>query len=108
MTTDRELKIRQIMWSYAVDAAKQLGLTRRDSIDDLLEGQLIMVATPNGMNIGNVTMVYEATETSRHEKYYVNGELLYQYDYDSPVSSWGEHPTMVNHLPKEVVIYVSY
>lgn len=108
MTHPKELKVRQLMWSYAIDAAQQLGLTRRDSIDNLMDGQLVMVATPHGINVGNVNMVYEETETSRHEKYYLNGALLYEHTYDSPVSSWGEYPTLVSHLPKEVMIYVSY
>lgn len=105
---DKELQIRQTMWAATLHVAEQLRLTRRESFDDLMEGQLVLIATPHGMNIGNVKMVYEETETSRHEKFYLNDALLYEHNYDSPVSTWGEHPTTVNHLPAQVVIYVSY
>lgn len=105
---DKELQIRQVMWAATTHTAEQLRLTRRESFDDLMEGQLVLVATPHSMNIGKVKMVYEATETSRHEKFYVNDVLLYEHNYDSPESSWGEHPTTVSHLPEQVVIYVSY
>lgn len=108
MTTDRELKVSQLMWSVSLDTAKQLGLIRRDDIDNLLDGQFIMVATPYSMNIGTVILKYSETETSRTESYYLNGVLLYEHQYDSAVPSWGEHPKLVNHLPKKVVLYVSY
>lgn len=105
---DKELQIRQTMWAATLHVAEQLRLTRRESFDDLMEGQLVLVATPHSMNIGNVRIKYAETETSRQEKFYVDGVLLYEHNYDSPVSTWGEHPTTVSHLPEQVVIYVSY
>lgn len=105
---DKELQIRQVMWAATLHTAEQLRLTRRESFDDLMEGQLVLVATPHSINIGNVKMVYEETETSRTEKFYVEDVLLYEHKYDNPEPTWGEHPTTVSHLPEQVVIYVSY
>lgn len=107
MTAD-DLQVRQVMWASSLFVAENLRMNRREEIDNLWEGQLVMIATPRGMNIGRIKVAHSETENSRHEKYHLNDELLYENTYAGTISDWGEYPTMVSHLPSDSVIYVEY
>jgi hypothetical protein len=104
--TPTDLKVRQIMWSAAVYAAENLHLTRKFKIDHLWDGQLVLLATPNGMNIGKVHITVTEEGTLRHEKCYLNDQLIYEQTHDSEINIWESSPELVSYLPKQVGIFV--
>jgi hypothetical protein len=94
------------MWSAAVYSAENLGLTRKFNVDNLWDGQLVLIATPKGINIGNVKIVFTEDGTLRHEKCFLNEQLLYERTHDSEVNVWDATPELVSHLPEQVAIFV--
>lgn len=105
--TANDAQVAHVMWYYAAYAAERLGMVLREEVDNLLEGQLVLVATPNGMNVGHVSVKFEEDEESRSESYSLNGQLLYEHHFTKP-ETWSAHPKLISHLPEKVAVYVAY
>lgn len=101
-----DLQVRTVMWCAATKSAEELGLTRKFRMDTLWDGQLVIIATPSGMNTGRVLITHKKTGTVSSEYCHLNGQLLYERTYDSAGEGWGGETKLISHLPQEVAIFV--
>lgn len=113
--------VQEVTGAAAIEMAEKLGLQRRSNVSDLRSGQMVIIASSQGIKVGRLSSVLTEGSNVSSETYFLNNEVLFEERYHityqdwtqfenrhrSPDADWNaRHPaTIESALPEGAVIY---
>lgn len=99
--------ITETVQTSAAEMAEKMEMRKEEKLDwrTTWDDELMMLVTPEGINIGRVKIRYGEMRTYKYEIFTLNGVTLLEKRYGITEEGWERMPTVTYHLSEDTLIY---